>query len=228
MENKNYKVCRDDIYVGRVIRTDGIYFTAKSSEKQKVTTSAYISYRSILFIPDENKLSNDLLYKSPSYPILNITDDEECLKLNGDIKVIKYAYNLSSLLQYFGYEKELTFDDIMKIRKTFFTGKFAKDHCELFGYKETKPEEYEYYKNGFKITNPVELKLYIMKEKILQLMEHKSFSSGVGSVLPSEYWNILDCLGDNSLTDVLSGKNKRMNAFVPHKEEGPIKKLTKF
>ena len=42
----------------------------------------------------------------------------------------------------FGYDKILTFEDIMRIRKTFLTGIFAEVNCELFGWKEDKPEDY--------------------------------------------------------------------------------------
>ena len=36
-------------------------------------------------------------------------------------------------------------EDLIRIRHTFFTGRFAKDHCELFGYKETMAEDLTFY-----------------------------------------------------------------------------------
>ena len=59
----------------------------------------------MLFVPNEDKLSNDLLYKTPNYPILNVTDDETCLNLGEKSIVVKDAYNLAALLEYFGYKK---------------------------------------------------------------------------------------------------------------------------
>lgn len=141
MVTRNYKVSRDDICVGLVARTDNIYryegdtdfFCTKPGQ---LSVGSWFSYRSMLFVPNEDKLANDLLYKSPNYPILNITDDDICLKLGEGI-IIKGTCNLAPLLEYFGYNKELVFEDIMRIRKTFFTGHFAQDNCELFGWKKS-------------------------------------------------------------------------------------------
>ena len=129
MENKKYVVCRDNIYVGEVVRTDSIFrydgdnnfFRTKPGQ---LMTGSWRSYRSMLFVPNEDKLSNDLLYISPNYPILNVTDDETCLNLRENSIVIKDACNLAVLLEYFGYKKDLTFEDIMKIRKTWIYVKF--------------------------------------------------------------------------------------------------------
>lgn len=227
MENRCYKVCRDDIFVGSVVRTDGIYFYGESKNNSKLSTGSWIDYRSMLFVLDEKRLSNDLLYQSPSYPILNVTDNETCLNLSRDIVVIKNACNLAPLLEYFGYKKELTFDDIMRIRKTFFTGKFAQDNCELFGMKEVMAKDLTYYEGGKEVTNLKRI-LRMMQYRFDQLAGHRMFGSISESQLPAEYWTILDSLGDNTLMDVLHGWDEKMNAFVPRKEEGPIKKLTRF
>ena len=232
MENKKYKVNRDNIYVGEVVRTDRIYryegdtdfFRTKPGQ---LDTGSWFSYRSMLFIPNEEKLSNDLLYQSPSYPILNVTDDETCFSLGEKSIVIKDACNLAALLEYFGYNKDLTFEDIMRIRKTFFTGRFAMDNCELFGWKESKPEDYTYYKNGVEVTDPKELKRRIAQERRSQQAGHRSFTGVSESVLPREYWDVLDKMGDNDLMHAIEWHEK-MNAFAPHKQEGPVKKLTRF
>lgn len=181
----------------------------------------------MLFVPNEEKLSNDLLYRSPRYPILNVTDDETCLKLGEESIVIKDAFNLATLLEYFGYNKDLTFEDIMRIRKTFFTGRFARDNCELFGWKEIKPEDWTYYKNGVEITDPKELKRRIAQERKSQQAGHRSFTGISESVLPREYWDVLDEMGDNDLMDAIVCHEK-VNAFTPHKQEGPVKKLKRF
>lgn len=233
MENRKYKVNRDEIYVGEVVRTDNIYryegdtnfFHTKPGQ---LRTSIWFSYRSMLFIPNEEKLSNDLLYRSPNYPILNITDDETCLALGEKSIVIKDAYNLSALLEYFGYNKDLTYEDIKKIRKTFFTGRFAKDNCELFGWKETIAEDVTFFNAyGKKVTNPKELERKRKKFRAEQAAGHRAFFGVSENVLPREYFDILDDRGDNTLMDSIEWKEK-MNAFAPNKQEGPIKKLSRF
>ncbi len=232
MENRKYKVSRDDIYVGEVVRTDRVYryegdrdfFRTKPGQ---LSTGSWFSYRSMLFVPNEEKVSNDLLYRSPSYPILNVTDDESCLSLGEKSIVIKDACNLAALLEYFGYNKDLNYEDIMRIRKTFFTGRFAKDNCELFGWKEVQPEDYTYYEKGVKINDPLKLEKLIAREKRSQQAGHRSFFGVSESVLSREYWDVLDDRGDNNLVDVIQW-HKKIDAFEPDEQEGPIKKLTRF
>lgn len=229
MENRNYKVNRDNIYVGEVVRTDSIYryngdtdfFRTKPG---MLNTGSWFSYRSMLFVPNEELLSNDLLYQSPNYPILNVTDDNICLSLGEKSIVIKDACNLAALLEYFGYNRELTFEDILKIRNTFFTGRFAKDNCELFGRKETMAEDVTFYAYGKEVTDPKELEKRRRQFRAEQQSGHRSFSGVSEHVLPGEYWDVLDDRGDNSLIDAIEWHEK-MNAFKPHKEEGLVKKL---
>lgn len=232
MKNKKYKVNRDNIYVGKVVRTDRIYRYEGDSDffrtkPGQLDTDSWFSYRSMLFIPNEEKLSNDLLYQSPSYPILNVTDDETCLSLGEKSIVIKDACNLAALLEYFGYNEDLTFEDIMRIRKNFFTGRFAMDNCELFGWKEVKPEDYTYYENGVLVTDLKKIERRIAQERRSQQAGHRSFTGVSENVLPREYWDILDKMGDNGLMHAIEWHEK-MNAFAPHKQEGPVKKLTRF
>jgi len=233
MENKKYVVCRDNIYVGEVVRTDSIYryegddaiFRTKPGQ---LSTGSWRSYRSMLFVPNEDKLSNDLLYRTPNYPILNVTDDQTCLNLGENSIVIKDACNLATLLEYFGYKKDLTYEDIIKIRRTFFTGNFAENNCELFGYKETMAEDLTFYDKGEKVTNPIALAKRRMQYRLDQLAGHRMFSGVAESPLPSEYWDVLDERGNNSFMDVIEGWDEKMNAFAPHKEEGPVKRLKRF
>ena len=233
MENKKYVVCRDNIYVGEVVRTDSIYryegehnfFNTKPGQ---LSTGSWRSYRSMLFVPNEDNLSNDLLYRTPNYPILNVTDDETCLNLGENNIVIKDACNLAALLEYFGYKKDLTYEEIMKIRKTFFTGRFAKDNCQLFGWKETMAEDLTFYIKGEVVTNPRELERRRRQFRAEQQAGHRMFSGVSESPLPREYWDILDDRGDNTLMDVIEGWDEKMNAFAPHKEEGPVKRLKRF
>ena len=231
MENKKYVVCRDNIYVGEVVRTDRISYCYDGkadffrTKPLQLSTGSWRSYRSMLFVPNEDKLSNDLLHRSPNYPILNITDDETCLKLGQNSIVIKDVCNLAALLEYFGYKKELTFEDIMQIRKTFFTGKFAKDNCQLFGYKETMAEDVTFYDNGEEVIDPIKLELRRKQFRAEQQAGHRTFSGISESPLPRKYFDVLDERGNKSLMDVINGFDEKIDAFTPHKEEGPVKRL---
>lgn len=232
MENRKYVISRDDVYVGSVVLAHNIYRRDADvflgTKAGKLDTSCWMPYRSMLFVPNEDQLSNDLLYNSPSYPILNVTADDICLNLGKDSVVVKGVCSLGPLLEYFGYNKELTYADIMRARETFFTGRFAKDNCELFGWKEAKPEDWTYYEEGIQVTDPRRLKRIIAREERARKRGHRSFMGVSESILPKEYWDVLDDLGDNSLWDILGGWETKFDAFVPHKNEGPVKKLTKF
>lgn len=202
MKDTKYVVCRDHIYVGEVIRyCSEDVFKSTGFLPRNLELDGYFSYRSMLFVPDEKNLSNDLLYQSPPYPILDITDDDLCLYAqNNENIVIQNAYNLAPLLEYFGYDKELSYEDIMMIRKVFFTDRFFKDHSRLFGYKE---QISQIGRSKFKI--------------FTEMDEH---------LLPREYFDVLDDLGDNSFWYSFCGLGKR-NVFTPDKHEGSIKKLSK-
>lgn len=107
MENRKYVVRRYDIYVGEVVEIGNIYrYEGKSdffgTKPGQLNTGSWSSLRSMLFVLNEGKLSNDLLYKTKNYPILNVTDDEICLNLKEDNIAIKDACNLALLLEYFG------------------------------------------------------------------------------------------------------------------------------
>lgn len=232
MENRKYIVCRDNIYVGEVVKTRCVFRRGYNNmgintDGEKLTIQSWKSYRSMLFAPDEDSLANDLLYNSPNYPILNMSDEEACLYFNRSIILIKEAYNIAELLKYFGYGEELTYDDIQKIRKTFFSSKFAMDNCELFGMKEVYPGEWKYYKDDVEISDPKKLKKYIAEERKERLMGCRSFVSINEGLLPTEYWHILNQFRDNTFIDVVQGACNRMDSFAPHSHEGKIKRLTR-
>lgn len=222
IENKKYVVCRDDIYVGEVIkiRNDRIcrnegknnFFYTKPGQ---LYPSVYKSCRSMLFVPNENNFSNDLLYKSPNYPVLNVTDDDICLNLSKDSIVVTDAYNLSFLLEYFGYKKDLTIEDIMKIRKIFFTGRFGMDNCRLFGMEEFIPSCFEP-----NVTNLEER--YELYKKSVNLGSERQFGSISTNELPRELMDLLDERGRCAYGYTFD------DSFKPSKEEGPIKRLKIF
>ena len=92
MRSKNYVVKRKDIYVGSVVKTDRIVrleYDDLLTNKGQLDTGAWIHLRTMLFVPDQNSFSNDLLYDTESYPVLNITDDNFCYNLNGENIVVK-------------------------------------------------------------------------------------------------------------------------------------------
>ncbi len=229
MQDKNYTVKRKDIYVGELVRTSYINGAYENDDEHDcLTVSEWFPIRSMLFVPDEKNWSNDLLYQSPNYPILNMTDNDTCLNLGHKALIIKDACGLEPLLEYFGYPEKLTYKDIIKIRKTFFTGKFAREHCELFGYKEMQPEDATYYTGNFEeVTDLVKLKLLIMKEKMAQLQGHRQFGCLGGKYpLPRYYFDLLDQkMGDKTLLEFLRNPIGKVNAFVPVRNEGPVRKL---
>lgn len=233
MVSRNYKVCRDNIYVGAVVRTDRVYRYEGEDDffmtsPGQLDTGSYRPLRTMLFVPDKNNFANDLLYDSPNYTALNVTDDQISLAVNKETILLKDNYNLAELLKYFGYAEELGYKDIMEIRKRFFTGHFAMDNCELFGWKEDMPKDWTYRIKGKVVTNPLKLRLLWLKMEIERRMGHRSFGGISENVLDRKLWDVLDKMGDNSLMDVLDGFDERMNAFKPHKEEGCILKLAKF
>lgn len=231
MKNRKYIVCRDNVFVGEVIRTGCVFqkdAIGISSEKTGMLGVGYWrSYRSILFTLNEANLADDLIYNSPNYPVLNISDNEKCMDFDGRITLINNACNLSELLRYFGYAEELTYDDMVKIRNTFFSAKFVYDNCELFGYKESNPENWTYYKNNVKITDPKEIKKCIRYYKQQQLFGYRSFSSVDEKVLSRGYFDVLEDRKDSTLIGFKSYNHKKLDAFAPHKHEGKIKKLSR-
>ena len=139
MENKNYRINRDEVYFGEVINTGRIYRDISGdieNETGKLCAGSYYSYRNILFVPDENNHANDLLYNSPKYPVLNLTHDSEIIYLDGKNTLVQDAVNLAAVLQTFGFKQELTYKDVQLIRHTLLNSQYLKKHCELFGFEE--------------------------------------------------------------------------------------------
>lgn len=231
MENRNYRVKRNDVCVGEVIKTSDIYrYTGESElydlKQNNLYVHSWISCRSMLFVIDAERRATDLLYQSPTYPILNVTDDDVCLSLGDGAIVIQDAHNLEMLLAYFGYGENLSYKDILRIRRKFFTGHFAMDNCELFGWDETKPKDLEFYSEGQKISDPKKLLELRNQFEAERQAGHRLFGKATTGILPDDYW-VIDDLGDKTLLDAIHWHEK-MNAFAPHKEEGMVRKLKRF
>lgn len=233
MHSKNYTVCRDEIYVGQVVRTSNIYRSKIGEKDTKLEVGNYRLYRSILFVPDniivpeQKTIALDLLYNSPDYPILNVTEDDICLNLEKNSVVIKDAYNLSQLLQYFDYNKLLDYKDILEIRKKFFDGKFVYENCELFGMKEIFPEGLSFYSDGEEIIDPNELKRLRNEFKINQKLKDRTFTVLSESPLPKQCGEVLTKLSDGTIKNYTKHNDKKIDAFKPSKEE-KVKKLSRF
>ena len=124
MQKNKYKVDRDKIWIGHVVIIDKVFRHEKEcntffTQLGKLDVTAYTSLRSMLFRVNNEGLAQDLLYDSPNYPILNITNDEICLNLIKRSIAIREAFSLEELLKYFRYDEKLTLKDIIRIRKTF-------------------------------------------------------------------------------------------------------------
>lgn len=128
MENKNYKVDRDEIYTGKVYKTkkenistyeEGLYDISLCSEdeiREHFDSCRFLLekkfqivhnkgenlfYRNMLFTLDENKHANDLLYNSPHYPIFNISTNEDCI--NSSICLVDSAFRGGGRIDNIGY-----------------------------------------------------------------------------------------------------------------------------
>lgn len=196
MTDKNYKIDRDNIYVGQVMKTFDIY---RNKDKMLELNGFYVC-RSMLFVKTEEKQASDLLYNTSDYPILNVSEDRKCCS---SPFVVDNIYNLSKLLQYFGYPEELTIEHIIEIRKKYFDGKFVKENCKLFGWAKKN-------QNNF--------------DKLLQVI----YEDKGNGVLPSELFTILNENGNKKWYDFFFGDSYALDPFTPHLKEGNVKKLTKF
>ena len=219
MKNKRYKIDRNKIWIGQVIMPNGIYVKDGS-----LNVESYSSLRSMLFTLNEENLANDLLYNSPNYPILNISNDSCCFN---SVIAVKDAYNLALLLEYFGYDNKLTYGDILRIKRKFFTGTFAKDNCELFGFKEILPEDWVFYMYEDDVIDSRIIKGLAREYKQDDDETSREFVGIKDIILPREYFDVLDEWGNKSKHDAKL-LNEPRNAFKPHREEVLVRKLKRF
>ena len=220
MEHKN-TVKRDRLYVGELV----VPYNYELNDDGKIVVYSYDTCRNILFSLN-NEMATDVLYESPEYPVVNITNPTRCLTSK---MVIKDSICLDELLKHFGYQEELTGEDIRKIRQTFFTGEFCLNNAKLFGYQEVNAEDLTFYdENKQVITDPVLLEEKRASYRKLQEIGHRMVRYVGNGVLPSEYFNILDKKADNSLMDCLYGYAEYIDSFAPVKKEGHGRVLKKY
>ncbi len=196
---QEYKVKRDNVYVGRVM-----YY---SQNKQ-------IPMRSMLFEKTCENLADDLLYDTPYYPIAKKEEDK---KQNF---VVDECWNLGQLLNYLGFPEELTKREIQKVRKIF-QGSFLKKYCVLFGMRQVLPEERTYhYLNGEEITNFLELKAILLREKLKRKKMRFVPVEMIPRLFPEEMMRMIRDRSDN-----YQEMSLRRNAFRPKDKEGNLRKL---
>lgn len=229
MQNKNYIVDRDSVHAGRIVKTDSLNRVPEGDDltsriSGELDTYSYDIFRtSTLFVPNENNLFDDLLYNSPNYPILNLTDDAICQKRINESPIINHACNLGLLLEHLGYKKELRYEDIVKIRKTFFRRDFLWNNCELFGLKRITPEE-------LKELNPH------LSMKTCKSHSNGMYTSKDNGLVPETYFWRLDEFQERTFKEALEGKlakdyneiYTRFNSFRPDKREENVRKLSRF
>jgi len=168
-------------------------------------SGCYKFRRSMLFTLDENKHANDLLYTSPHYPIFNISPHDDCLK--SEICIGRYTYEMYNLLKYFEYPNEIGYEDVLRIRNTFFSCDYVLDNCEIFGYKD----------GGTSIKKGHDSQANYDSKGIGRYI----FDFKEDSPLSYMYFRMLCSNKD----EYLFYKHSIRDKFKPCEEEGPIKSL---
>lgn len=240
MKNIKYKVNRDNVHIGTVIKAR--YVDKVDADEAKIlhvpegslVPDGYTEIRpSVLFVPDENKRMNDLLFNSPAYRVLNITEDIEkdnVIVTAPDEILVSYPYNISDLLAYLGYREELTYGDILKIRNIIFSSDFYAQFCELFGFRETYSTEVQYYEKGELVEDPKEIEKKMREFDKRRKMGEIGFGGVYNSPLDSRYFDIIHDHSDGKETICTLGSLsivKTRDAFAPNRKEEPsVKKLS--
>lgn len=214
VNKSNYKIDRKNIFVGEVAKIKNLKVFDNISNYKKflvINKGNYEPLRTILFAKNEDKKAKDLLYDSENYPILGISNLKD-VKAN-DI-IITNIYNLELLLEFYGFNKEITLDDAREIRRKFFSGNFAINNSKLFGYKECESE-----------ISDIFIKKVYNSETPTAKKRGRTFIKIGECYLPEIYFYAINKLENNSLIDVILKKEKKVNSFKPEKEEGNVRKL---
>lgn len=152
MENKKYKVSRDNIFVGTVAQTENIYRYLGEKEKNNIKKGDLFlekaqNFRTMLFCLNQDKLANDLLYRSPNYPVLNLTNENDIRKNFENHILIHQICHLKPLLELAHFNNTLTYEDILKI-KEIVNQKYIIEHSALFGYQKLQEKPETFYEIG--------------------------------------------------------------------------------
>lgn len=204
MINKMYRISRDDIYVGQVVKGEGLvrnhldhdYLGIKAGELGVIQPRAL---RSILFSPSRENFAVDLLYDSPLYPVLNMTNDEVCMAYYKDSILVDRAVNLGEILAYYKFEQNLVFEEVQQIRRAFFGGGFA-----------------QLYEKDFDITGK-------------EYGRHTASRADYKYLLSQDDYLAVRDLSDAPLPEVFLNPSLKADAFKPERKvEGKIKTLKKL
>lgn len=231
MKNINYKVDRDNVHVGTIVAAKYVDTIDKEAARIMKLPKKFMVARdwkevrpSVLFVPDENKRMNDLLYDSPAYRVLNITpalDDPDEIEVEKPFELmVNYPCNISEILAYLGYQKELTYGDILKIRKVIFSPDFYAQFCELFGFRETYSTEVEYYENDVLVEDPKEIEKKMREFDKRREMGERGFTEIPQAPLDSKYFDILQKHSNAKYSSI-------KDVFAPNRKvEKNVKKLS--
>ncbi len=130
----------------------------EDSEFPKVSVSCNLICRGMLFDVNENGLSNDLIYTTPTnYTIKGI---EPKIDTKSDFIISNYV-ELEELLKYLKYGVDLTQKDLNQIyRKLIIHNWWLQHHSELFGFRKIYDQtsgEFMGYMNGGIQTIPMNI-----------------------------------------------------------------------
>ncbi len=229
MKTNNYVVNRDDILVGRVVKTidkdmvispgprykRGIFCDSAEYERDFECTpwllenkpqilfqgNINISERSMLFVLEKD-WSNDLLYDSPAYPVCNISSIEDFQKAR--ITVAYDIYKIGGVLEYLKYREKITLEDAIRIKETLFSVDWLLDNSHLFGVYETYDHD-------------------SATEVFDSLHRHRTFNDwrDDGPIPERYFWAFYY----NKQHRFENGIGERKDYFEPGPNEGKIKKL---
>lgn len=144
------------------LRYGELYHYVKENQKELVRKIIYTN-ESFFNEPLKNKLANDVYFKSPKYKVIS---NEKTLFEHYEypqffIKEITtlssllghfcfnfltndtlYTYNAQTELFLYGYNKYNPYHQeiVNAFKTTIFNGKYAYEHCELFGYERKNPK----------------------------------------------------------------------------------------
>lgn len=141
-----YVATRKDVCAGNLLKTESVSIKAYDGNNNeisedkfeehgipKISVSAGLVCRGMLFNVNENGLANDLIYTTPTnYPIDGV---EPKIDVESEL-VINHYVELEELLKYLKYGVDLTQSDLNQIYKKLITHKrWLNHHKELFGWK---------------------------------------------------------------------------------------------
>ncbi|MBQ6687176.1 MAG: hypothetical protein IJN03_01475 [Bacilli bacterium] len=238
MAESLYTIKRDSICVGKVITNFTILDNKHNLLGKPMSLGEYSECRSMLFASNEGGFAEDLLYSTPQYPIFRECNDVVCKQAKF---MIIDPVNMGKFLKAVGYEEDVEYLDVERIRNRYFKRFYTTTHAEEFGMTEVDidiqlanelsqmknltEEQIACYKRLRKFQNFFGLRSQYEYSQAIQetpLTEISKF------FLPPEYFEILRKYGDRSIFELYFGYADKMNSFKPIKEEGPIRSLKKY